>query len=434
MKEMSVSRMLLRSVLSVLAMAGFAAAQPTYSKEVSRIMQEKCQLCHRPNDIAPFALSSFEDAETWAEDIKRVVSERIMPPWKPVDGHGEFQDAYGLTEEERRTIVDWVEAGAPQGDPADLPETKAPTGEWRLGEPDMVVQMAEPFSPPRGRDVYRCFVVTNPFDEPMYVSAVDVQPGNRRIVHHVILFIDEKGQSPALDAKEDGPGYTCFGGPGFDVSISSMLGGWAPGTFPKHLKDGLAIQIPKGARLVMQVHYFPTVTAEDVTRVGLYMARTGVKKLVRFIPVLNDRFRIPPGAENHVVTATFPIPPGLGAQVIQVFPHMHLLGRQIKVEITPLGRQAIPLIYIDNWDFNWQGFYNYKEPAPLPALSNIRISCTFDNSENNPRNPSNPLKEVRWGEGTEDEMCIAFLGVTFDNEDLLRTIGILNKKKGGQKQ
>ncbi|MDX1980551.1 MAG: hypothetical protein SFV51_09805 [Bryobacteraceae bacterium] len=422
--------MVTKYLLAVSVLAGLAQAQPTYSGEVSRIMQEKCQMCHRPNDIAPFPLSSFEDAQTWAADIKRVVSEGIMPPWKPVEGHGDFQDAYNLTAEQRRAIIDWVDAGAPMGDPAELPEPKVTDSEWRLGEPDLVAQMAESYSPPRGRDVYRCFVVSNPFDETMYVSAVDVLPGNRKIVHHVIMFIDEKGQSPELDAKEEGPGYTCFGGPGFDISINSMLGGWAPGSFPRHYQDGLAIQIPKGARLVMQVHYFPTVTAEDVTRVGLYLAQTDVKKLVRFIPVLNDRFRIPPGAENQVVTASFPIPPGLGAKIIQVFPHMHLLGRQIKVEFTPLGRETIPLIYIDNWDFNWQGFYNYKEQVSLPALSNIRISCTFDNSENNPRNPNNPLKEVRWGEGTQDEMCLAFLGVTFDNEDLLRTIGILNKNKG----
>lgn len=406
-------------MLGACAAAGLGQAQPTYSREVSRIFNQKCTQCHRPNDIAPFSLMAYDDAKTWAEDINRVVTERIMPPWKPVPGHGEFEGNYALTEEERRTIQDWVMAGAAEGDAADLPEAAAPTGEWRLGDPELVLQPQAAFSPRRGQDVYRCFVVTNPFDETRYVTAMDVLPGNRQVVHHVILFIDEKNQSPAMDAKEDGEGYTCFGGPGFDVTINSAVGGWAPGSAPRHLPPGLAVQVPKGARLVMQVHYSAKIVAEDTTRVGLYFAKTQPEKLVRYVPVLNTSFRIPPGAARHEVTARFPIPPGLDGQIIQIFPHMHLLGKEIKVEMTPLAKETVPLLYIDNWDFNWQGFYNYKQSVRMPSLSTLKITCVFDNSAENPRNPSNPLKEVRWGEETQDEMCLAFLGVTFDNENLL---------------
>jgi hypothetical protein len=398
-------------------------AQPTYSREVSRIFQEKCQNCHRPNDIAPFALMNYQDAQTWAEDIKRVVEEKIMPPWKPVAGHGEFRDSYALSDEERQAIVSWVNAGSPEGDPADLPESRAQTGEWQLGQPNLIVEMRETYTPPRGRDVYRCFVVSNPFEDTAYVSAVDVLPGSRQIVHHVILYIDEKNQAQALDEKEPGPGYTCFGGPGFDISISSMLGGWAPGTLPRHLPEGIAIQVPKGARLVMQVHYYPVGrTAEDQTRVGLYFSQSATRKRLVYFPVLNQRFEIPAGNANYEVKANFIIPPLFDSNIVQIFPHMHMLGKQIKVEYQVPGRQSRPLIYIDNWDFNWQGFYTYKEIDSAPAFTEVRLSCVYDNSTNNPRNPSNPVKPVRWGEGTEDEMCLAFLGVTLERENLIDLI------------
>ncbi|MBL8233045.1 MAG: hypothetical protein JNL98_31395 [Bryobacterales bacterium] len=395
-------------------------AQPTYSREVSRIIQAKCQLCHRPNDIAPFVLMTYQDASTWAEDIRRVVTERLMPPWKPVPGHGEFRDAYGLSDEERQTIVSWVNAGAPEGDPSELPEPTVTSGEWQLGNPDLVVEMKEPYTPPRGKDTYRCFIVSNPSDQTMYVSAVDVHPGDRKIVHHVIMYIDEKGQAERLDQQDEGPGYNCFGGPGFELSFSSMLGGWAPGSIPRHLPDGIAIQVPRGGRLVMQVHYYAAGrTAEDQTKVALYYSKAPVDRRLFYIPVVNTRFDIPAGNASYEVRANFPVPPLLDAKVIQVFPHMHLLGKQIKLEYVDARRNSRPGIFIDNWDFNWQGFYNYKEPVAIPAFTDIRLSCIFDNSANNPRNPSNPVKNVRWGEGTEDEMCVAFLGVTFDRENLL---------------
>ncbi|HUQ91813.1 MAG TPA: hypothetical protein VM120_09035 [Bryobacteraceae bacterium] len=412
--------MRLQGVAIFLALASSVYAEPTFSRDVSRIMQAKCQMCHRPNDIAPFSLLSYEDAATWAEDIKRVISEKIMPPWKPVEGFGEFKDAYSLSDDERRTIVEWVDAGAPLGDASELPEQAVPTGEWQLGEPDQVLQMGEAFTPPRGKDVYRCFVVSDPFEQVTYVRAVDVIPANRQVVHHVIMFIDESGESVKLDAAEEGPGYTCFGGPGFGIGENSLLGGWAPGSLPKALPDGIGIYIPKGARLVMQVHYFPAGrTGEDATRVGLYFNRTKVSKRIYYAPIVNTTFAIPPGASNHEVPASLFFPALFGsAKIIQIFPHMHLLGRQIKVEVEDSAKQVTPLIYINDWDFNWQGFYNYKEPVALPGNSWLKATCLFDNSADNPRNPNDPLKTIRWGEGTQDEMCLAFVGLTLDNQNL----------------
>ncbi len=417
----------------VLAVAVFtslvpAYAEPTYSREVSRILQAKCQRCHRPNDIAPFALMTYDDAATWSEDIKRVVSDKIMPPWKPVPGHGDFKDSYGLTGEERQTILDWIAAGNPQGEAADLPETLADTGEWQLGDPDLVVQMPQSYDVPRKKDDYRCFVLPTNVDTDKWVSAVQVVPGNKQIVHHVLLFIDTEGAADKLDGKDGSPGYTCYGGPGFDVQtlsgiaaaldLTGGLGGWVPGTRVQPLPEGVGLLLPKKGKIVMQVHYFPNGhPGPDQTKVGIYYSKTAVERRMRYLPIVNTSFKLQPGEANKEVTAKFTIPFFFDAHAIQIAPHMHLLGRKIKVELAG-AKNTDDLIQIDDWDFNWQGFYTFKDPVALPSLSTVKLTCTFDNTTDNPKNPSDPLKVVGWGEGTEDEMCLAFLGVTIDREKL----------------
>jgi mono/diheme cytochrome c family protein len=429
--------MLLSRIAPLLfGLAAAAAAQPTYTREISRILQSRCTQCHRPNDIAPFALDSYQAAADFREDIVRVITDRIMPPWKPVPGHGEFRGSYALTDEERARIVQWVEAGVPYGEEADLPEATAPTGDWLLGEPDLQLEMQEAYEPPRGRDMYRCFVLPTDFAETRFVSAVDILPGDRRYVHHVILYLDTTGEAEQLDEKDPGPGYTCFGGPGTSVTTGAgavtalltngiSLGGWAPGTRPAHLPSGIGMQLPPRARVVMQIHYYARGgTAPDRTRAGIYFSRDPVERRLLYVPILPIDIRgrinmtIPGGAADHEIRAEFPVPPLLDAHVVNVFPHMHLLGKKIRADIVSPRAEERPLIYIDDWDFNWQGPYTYVEPVALPAFSRVRLSCRYDNTEANPRNPSNPVKTVTWGEGTEDEMCLVFLGLTFDRERL----------------
>jgi len=410
-------------LLALLILAPAAYAQPTYTKEISRVFQAKCQGCHRAGDIAPFALDSYDAAKTWGEDIQRVVRDRIMPPWKPVNAGGKFHNDFGLTADERQQILDWYTAGAPEGDPADLPEPTPETGEWQLGEPDAVIQMPELYNVPRRKDIYRCFVVPSGFEEDVWLKAVQVLPGNRQVAHHVILYIDQSGKAEELDAQDEEPGYECFGGPNFPINPGSMIGGWVPGTRVNKLPDGVGILLPKGARLVIQMHYFPAGKQHsDQTKVGLYLAKPEetLSRRLAFLPLANTSFRIPAGAADHEVTMAIPVLPGLTGEIHMVVPHMHLLGKKIKVTRTnSFTRADDSLIEITDWDFNWQGFYQYKEPVRINVFDNVRVSCRFDNSADNPRNPSNPLKEVRWGEGTEDEMCISFLGVTFDNPDIL---------------
>lgn len=422
----------MRIVALAIAAALAVDAQDTFSRDIAPILAAKCGQCHRPRDIAPFAVSGYEVVNDWKDDIKRVLTEGTMPPWKPVAGFGEFRGDYSLTAEEKQKILAWIDAGAPEGDPADLAPAP-PTTEWSLGDPDLVLSMAEAYEPPRGRDMYRCFVLPTDYSATRFVSAVDILPGDRRYVHHVILYVDTTGEAEQLDAKDPGPGYTCFGGPGTSISAADVLGGnslslggWAPGTRANHLPEGVGMQLPPKARVVMQIHYYARGgTAPDVTRVGLYFNKTTVQRRLVFVPVvpLDERGRIdltiPAGVESHTVTTEFFVPPLFDSKLVNIFPHMHLLGRQIKAELIGRdGKPAAPLMYIDNWDFNWQGPYTYTNEISLSALQRVRLSCTYDNSANNPRNPNNPVKTVKWGEGTEDEMCLAFLGVTFDRDRL----------------
>jgi hypothetical protein len=407
-----------------------AYAEVTWHRDVSRIVQAKCQGCHRPNDIAPFPLMEYSDAWGRALAIKSAIERRIMPPWKPVEGHGRFKGSYGLTEEERLTILSWIDADTPEGDASDAPEPLPERGEWQLGEPDKIVEMPEPYTMSTQRaDDYRCFVIDPGVDEDRHVNAVEVVPGNRRAVHHVLLFVDGTGEGERLDAAEEGPGYTCFGGPGFDLGNILFalfgdrvggLGGWVPGARVRPLPENVGIFVPKGAKIVMQVHYHAHGhhVEPDQTKFGIYFSKGEVEKRLRYIPIANTTFRLRPGERAQEVTAEFMVPPFLDAHALQIAPHMHLLGREIRVEKVPFRGDPESLIYINDWDFNWQGFYEYEEPVPLKFPDRVKLTCVFDNSIDNPHNPNSPPKVVGWGEGTEDEMCLAFIGVTLDRENL----------------
>lgn len=394
------------------------AEGPTFSREVVRIFQRHCQECHRPGDIAPFPLLRWEDAHRVRGKILRAVETGAMPPWKPVAGFGDLADPRRLSAEEVDTVARWVRAGAPPGDPADLPPPRAFPEGWVLGAPDTVVEAPAYTLTAGAGDVYRCFVVPTDFDEDRWVTAFEVRPGNRAVVHHVLTFLDTEGHAERLDAAEPGAGYTCFGGPGFPSR--GGLGGWAPGSRPQALPEGVGMLLPRGARVVVQVHYHHrgAGAADDRTRVGLHFARGRIDKRLRVIPVLDRSFVLPAGAERHEVRATFTLPPSWRLHAIGVAPHMHLLGREITVTATLPDGTLRPLIRIDDWDFHWQGTYALREPVPLPGGTRLEVVGVFDNSARNPRNPNRPPRDVGWGEGTADEMLIAFVRVTVDAERL----------------
>ena len=391
----------------------------TWSRDIAPVFQQHCQGCHRPGDIAPFPLLSYLDAYRERQKILRVVERRRMPPWKPVPGFGEFLDARRLSETEVASIRDWVAAGAPEGDPPDLPPARQWPETWTLGAPDAVLAPESAFEVPSSdRDLYRCFVIPTRFAEDRYLSAVEFAPGNRQIVHHVLTYLDTTGASVALDQADPGLGYTCFGGPGF--APTGGIGGWAPGARPQVDPDGVGVLLPAGARVVMQVHYHNRRGGpeSDRTTIALHFATKPVNKRARWIPVLNRTFLIPAEASRHEVRSTYVIPLGRDLHAIGISPHMHLLGRSMKVTATSPDGTVQPLIYIDDWDFHWQGTYTFARPVPLPGGTRIDVEAVYDNSSTNRRNPSSPPRDVRWGEETTDEMCIAFIRVTVDAEQL----------------
>lgn len=392
---------------------------PTFSKEVVRIFQDRCQSCHHPGDIAPFSLMTYADAAAHADAIKFMTKTRQMPPWKATPACGDFADARVLSQDEIDVISRWVDNGAPQGNPADLPAEKHFDGGWALGQPDMVLSYPEAYTPPDSADMYRCFPMPTNLPADTYVSAIDIKPGDPTTVHHVIAYIDTDGSSQKLDDADPGPGYTSFGGPGFSISNigATTLGGWAPGARPVMLPEDVAYSLPAQSRVVLQVHYHPHNSSPqpDRTQIGIYFAKKKPKQLLRVLPLINQSFTIPPNDPNYKVTASFTA--FLPVHVYLIAPHMHLLGRKMHVTATN-GSTTQCLINVDDWDFNWQGMYRYSQPVALSVGTKLALEAYFDNSSGNWRNPNHPPKPVSWGEQTTDEMCIAFLGFTVDGENL----------------
>jgi hypothetical protein len=397
-----------------------APAKPTFAGDVSWILNRNCATCHRPGEVAPFSLLTYEDAKRRAKQIATVVDTGFMPPWK-ANSHGEFHDERKLTETEVTTLKRWAESGAPLGNPKAAPTPpKFPTG-WKLGNPDFIASMSEPYAVgAEGRDVYRCFVVPTNFDADKFISTIEVKPGNRTVVHHVIAYLDMTGAARKLDEKDPAPGYSSSGGgPGF--LPSGFLGGWAPGNETRHLPDGIGISLPKGADIVLEVHYHKSGKAEtDLTQVGAYFCSKPVDKRLRVLPVINPFLNLEPGKSDIVVPANFAIP--ADSTAIWITPHMHVLGKSMKVTAALPDQSTQTLVDVPNWDFNWQLTYTYKQPFKLPKGSKIALEAHYDNSEGNPRNPSSPPKRVTWGEQTTDEMCLAFIGYTIDSEHLTKGI------------
>ncbi len=390
-------------------------ASVTYCGQVARILQTRCLECHRSDAIGPFALETYEQAVNWAEDIRRFTAEGLMPPWKPVEGHGDFLNARRMPTEEIKLIDHWVAAGCPLGDRSDLPPKRKFSSGWGLGEPDLILRPEAIFDiAADGPDVYQCFVLPTSFPSDQYAVALEVRPTNYRVTHHVIVYTDTKKQARVLDERSPGPGYASSQGfPGF--MPSGMLGGWAPGNSRKQLPHGMAKLLPRGADIVVQIHYHKTGKPErDRTEVGLYFAKKPVTRLVSAVPLMPpggpfSDMQIPAGADNHPVRASFELPED--ALAICVTPHMHLLGKDMRVTATlPDGSQQ-PIVWIRNWDFNWQETYMFRDPVSLPAGTRLDLLAHYDNTAENPNNPHDPPRLVRWGDQTEDEMCIAFIEV-----------------------
>jgi peroxiredoxin len=394
------------------------STEVTYAKHVAPILNRACVNCHRPGQVGPFALDSYEQAQAWsAEIVKYAVKKKTMPPWKPVTNPDFYWNERRLAPEELAVLEAWHRNGAPPGDAKDLPPPPKLDQGWMLGTPDLTLKAEGGWEvAARGRDEYRCYVLKNTLDRDVWVQGVEYRPGNLKAIHHIIGYLDQAGLSEKRDAADPAPGYKSNGS-GPMILPSGSLAGWAPGNMPRMLPDGSARLLRKGERIVLETHYHRTGRPEkdEGTEVGLYFAKAPVKKKVDVHMIAQFLLRIPPGAAEHKVAATFTVP--VDTLAYDVMPHMHLIGRSMSVRATFPDGTTKDLVVIDDWDFAWQETYQFKQPLPLPKGTKIRVEAVYDNSERNPNNPSNPPKPVRWGEQTTDEMCIAFIHYTRDDED-----------------
>jgi hypothetical protein len=396
--------------------------RPTFSKDVAPILQNKCAKCHRPKHVGPFSLETYEQARKRAADIANVAGERVMPPWKPAPGIGPaLKHDQSLSLEEIATLEAWAAAGAPQGNPQDMPPPPRFTEDWKLGPPDLVFEPAEAFSvPDSGADVYRCFVVPTNLPRDTYISAIDFQPGNRRVVHHISAYLDTSGVARERDEAEAGPGYTSFSGPG--IPLYEELCFWNAGHEPSYLPKEIGLCLPRKSDVILQIHYHPSGKREiDRTRVGVYFSREPVKQVLHWNSASNFEFRLEPGKSSIEVVGTWFVPTDV--EVLAVSPHMHLLGRDMRMSVTYPNGRAIDLISIPNWDPAWQNTYYFQKPIPLPKASVVKVVAHFDNSAH-PRNPNKPPKLVTWGHSVNDEMCDGFIAVVKKGQDLVRHPGI----------
>lgn len=397
-------------------------AAVTYAKDIAPIIQKNCLTCHRAGEVAPFALENYKQAAAKAQMLKLVTTKRSMPPWK-AESHGEFLDERRLSDGEIATIAKWADSGAQEGDKKVTPPNPKFRSGWKIGEPDAIFGMQETYQVgPEGRDEYHCFVIPTNYTEDKWVSAVEVHPGNRAIVHHVIAYIDQNGKARKLDEADPGPGYvnpTPGAGPGFFPT--AFFGGWAPGNDSRMLPPGIGNLLPKGADLVLEVHYHRDGKPElDKTEIGLTFCKGPVEKRLRMMPVANLGIKIPAGEADHVEKAQMPISQDI--TVLAVTPHMHMLGKSARMSATLPDKSTRPLVYLPGWDFNWQLNYMFKQPVKLAKGSQVNLEVHYDNSDKNPKNPSRPSRNVTWGEQTTDEMCIGFVAYIADNESLSKGI------------
>jgi hypothetical protein len=370
-------------------------AAPVFTRDIAPILYKHCAECHHEGEVAPFPLITYEDAKKRARLIAEVTRTRLMPPWKPVPGYNHFEGERRLTEAQIETIQRWAATGMREGNPASLPPTPQFTDGWKLGKPDLIVQLPEPFDVPAdGPDLYECFIVPMNLPKSTFIRAVEFRPSNRRVVHHSLLFTD----TSHIPRK---PRYPCFGTVGLFPTLG--LGGWSPGMGPIRMPDGAAPPLQAGSKLVAQLHYHPDGKPErEQFSVGFYFTDQAPVRRVVDVGVASNRIDIPAGDAHYVVRAHFTIPVAIDA--IGIIPHAHLLCREMHGwAILPDGRKQW-LLNIKDWDFNWQEQYRYAHPIRLPPDTRIEMEFVYDNSEANPHNPNSPPKEVRWGPGTTDEM------------------------------
>ena len=393
------------AAVAVQATAGaHAAVTPTFADDISPLITEHCAPCHRPGEVGPFPLLTYDDARRRARQIAEVTASRFMPPWKPEPGFGgPFIGSRRLSDGDVALFRRWAEAGAPAGDPSRVqPQPDWPDG-WRLGTPDIVVTMPDAYTVPADApDTFRNFVLPIPIDRPAFVAGIEFRPGNARVAHHANLRLDRTRSSRQLDEQDPAPGYEGPISPQAHYPDGHFLG-WTPGQLPPLAEPGMAWRLEPGSDFVIQLHMQSTGRPESIrASVGLYLTDDPPVRTPMMLRLGRQSIDIPPGDARYVIRDRFTLP--VGAELIGIQPHAHFRATGINGFATfPDGRTE-PLIRISDWDFNWQDVYRYETRPFLPAGTTVAMEYVYDNSSANPRNPDHPPRRVRFGQFSNDEM------------------------------
>lgn len=385
----------------------------TFNHDIAPIVYHYCSPCHRPGEAAPFSLLTYQDTAKFADQIAYITGKHIMPPWLPSESGPKFTGDLRLSEEQIALFRDWAKQGAPRGDARELPPTPQFTPGWQLGEPDAILRAARPYAlPPHGTDNYWNFIFRTSFSETRWIRAIEIRPGEKRVVHHANMFIDRFHSSRSLE-KHDGDGFS-----GMELRIESESFDpdshfffWKPGSMPHEEPDGMAFRLDSGDDLILNVHLQPSGKPESIQpSIGLYFTDKPATKFPFLLELQNDHaLDIPAGAANFEVNDDFTLPTEV--QLLAIYPHAHYLGKElIAMAYMPDGA-AKPLIQIPRWDLNWQAVYYYEDELVLPAGTRISMHYIYDNSAENAANPSRPPQRVKGGNRTVDEMAHLWLQV-----------------------
>lgn len=374
----------------------------TYAKHVAPILQQRCQVCHRSDQAAPFALMNYEDAAKHARMLKEVTTQRRMPPWHADPRHGQFVNERRLTDKEIQTLAAWVDAGTPRGDDKELPKPTAWVKGWNMGKPDLVLQMPKEYEVPAdGSLPYQHFTIDPGFKEDMWVEKAEARPGPGAagVVHHVVVYILKPGSDQPFDNEGN----------------MNILVGWAPGDLALSCPSDTGLRIPKGSKLMFELHYTPNGTAvKDRSAIGIIFRKTKPKYELLMNSFMNESIRIPPREQHYRAETTMRF--RADARILSLVPHMHWRGKDYFYElIYPNGRKQT-LLSVPRWDFNWQNAYVFAEPIKVPKGARLHAVAHWDNSRNNPYNPD-PNKEVRFGLQTWEEMMVGWCVYTWEQPD-----------------
>lgn len=403
-----------------------AAPAVTFHKHVEPILQSSCQECHRPGEIGPMPLLTYEQTRPWAKAIKAAVLQAKMPPWPADPDYGKFANDRSLTKAQIDTLVAWADSGAAEGDRADAPKPRTWVDGWNIPKPDHVVEMPQPFEmPAEGTVEYQYIVVPTGFTEDKWVQMVEIRPSDRTVVHHAVIFIREPGSRWLAGAQPGVPYVPKVSGPGQRFGNTQGAGNdvltiYTPGMVPGVWQPGQAKQIKAGSDLVFQMHYTASgKAAKDQTRIGLVFAKEPPRERIITIGALNNQFTIPAGASSFKAEARAPVMNPM--KMLSLFPHMHLRGKAFQYDIVYPDGQSETILKVKNWSLNWQLSYQLAKPIELQPGTKIRATAWWDNSPNNPANPD-PTMDVKWGEQSWEEMLVGFFDVAVDPKITNRTI------------